>query len=184
MPGEIEAVIVKLFFSALALLKGAAIPAVPVYVLALLGLRARDTIGREMKWKWTASTLAVTFMLCWGAALLAYFYPLVLAAQEQGLGLLPPGIAPSQETLAASFIYGIFKVTLVAALAALLLLPLEFIGSYIHSVVREKLPKIPGSAQLLVSAYLTTLAGSFIVLFIVPQSVTGILYLLYYGFPA
>ncbi len=68
---------------------------------------------------------------------------------------------------------------------ALLLLPLEFAGSYIHSVVDRRMgKKTAGWLKLFATAYLTTLLASFITLFIIPQAVTGILYLLYYGFPA
>lgn len=184
MPGEFELIAVKLFFSALALLKGAAIPAVIVFFLALIGKAVRGTIEKEMKWKWLGSTLAVTFVISWCIVLLAYFYPIITASQEQGLGLMPSPIAPQLYDVMLSYLYGVLKVTLVAAVLCILLLPLELVGSYVHSVVCKKLGKLPSWLKLLASAYLVTLLGSFIVLFIVPQSVSGLFYLLYYGFPA
>ncbi|GEM_PF-5424457 len=184
MPGEFELIAAKLFFSALALLKGALAPAVIVFFLALIGKRVRGTIEKEMNWKWLGSTLAATFVISWCIVLLAYFFPIITASQEQGLGLVPSPIAPTLSGIALSYIYGVLKVTLVAAVLCVLLLPLELVGSYIRSVVEKKLGKLPSWSKLLVSAYIVTLLASFIVLFIVPQSVTGLLYLLYYGFPA
>ncbi len=187
MPGlldETAALAAKIFFSSITLLKGAIVPAFIVFALVLVGGRLRQVIEKETKWKWVLSTLATTFVVSWCIALLAYFYPIITASQEHGLGLLPSSIAPSLGDLVASYLYGVLKVTLVAAVVALLLIPLEFVGVYIHSVVDRRLAKLPAWVKLLATSYLTTLIASFIILFIVPEAVTGILFLLYYGFPA
>ena len=184
MSGELETIAAKLFFSLLALLKGALAPAIIIFFLALIGKAVRGAIEKEMKWKWLGSTLATTFVICWCLLLLVYFYPIITASQEQGLGLLPSPIAPQLPDVALSYIYGVLKVTLVAAVLCALLLPLELVGSYVHSTVEKRLGKLPSWLKLLASAYIVTLLASFIILFIVPQSVTGLLYLLYYGFPA
>lgn len=174
----------KTFFSVIDLLRGSIVPGLVVFVLVLVGRKLRQVIENETGWKWVVSTLLATFVISWLVFLAAYFYPVLIASQEQGLGLLPSTIAPSAGTVLSSFGYGLLKVTMVAGIVALLVLPLQFVGAYIHSRVDKKLGKANGLVKLLAATYLTTVIASALVLFVVPQAVTGILFMLYYGFPA
>ena len=181
---DLIALALKILLSGVDLLLTAIIPSIVVIVLAFLGLKVRDSIQKQLGWKWVSSTLVATSAVSWCVFLAAYFFPLITAMQEQGLGLLPSYLAPSAGAIAASFAYGLFKVTLTAIVTSVILLPLEFIGSYIYSEVSKKLgKKSSGFLKLAVSAYLTTLIGLAAMLFIVPQVATGLLYMLYFGFP-
>ncbi|VVB99106.1 Uncharacterised protein [uncultured archaeon] len=173
----------KIAVSFFELLKGSLLPSLIIFVLAIIGIGLRDRISAETKWKWLSSTLIVTFVICFCLSLLAYFYPLLSAAQEQGLGELPAYLASSPIEIIASFAYGIAKAALFAAVLALLLLPFELVGSYVNSVAAKNLGRKSNPLiGLAAASYIMTAIGFFIVFFIMPQALTGLLYLLYFGF--
>ncbi len=170
-----------LIFSILDLLKGAIPAAIVVFIGALIGRELRKKIGKATKWNWLASALATTFIILWLLVLALYFYPLLTALQESNVGEVPSIFAPSPSSLLVSYLYGLFKVTLSAAVISLLLLPLELAGLYIFESVSKKLPKMPGWANLAIACYLTSAVSSAIIIFLVPESISGIFFFIFHG---
>ncbi|MCR4335358.1 MAG: hypothetical protein NUV57_02365 [archaeon] len=171
----------NLLFSIIGLLKGSIIICIPVFILVLFGQELREKIEAETKKSWLITAFISTAIIIYILLLIAYFFPFIIASQELGLGEIPSIFAPDPVTLLISFIAGVLWVGVVTIVVSLLLMPFEFVGSYIHDVVSKKLGKKPQWLKLLISCYITSVFASAIILFLVPESITGLFYLLYYG---
>ena len=173
---------VELFiFSILDLLKGSLFLAIPIFLAMLAGKWLREKISKKTKWSWLLSALAATYGIVWVLVLILYFTPFLLALQESGLGQVPSMFAPPAGAVAASYISGLFKVTISALVISLLLMPLELIGAFINEFVNRKLPKANPLASLFITAYIASFVCAAIILFIIPEAITGLLFYIYYG---
>ncbi|MFH1390934.1 MAG: hypothetical protein ABIH20_01340 [Candidatus Diapherotrites archaeon] len=171
----------NLLFSIIGLLQGSIIVCVPVFILVLFGQELREKIEEETKKTWMTTAFIATIIMVYILLLIAYFLPFITASQEIGLGEVPSIFAPDPLTLLISFIAGVLWVGVVTIVVSLLLMPFEFVGAYIHEVVSKKLGKKPEWLKLLITSYLISVFASAIILFLVPEVITGIFYFLYYG---
>lgn len=171
----------NIILSLIDLLRGSITVAIPLFILLLIGQKFRKRIEKETKWSWIKSSFAATFIIMFILMLLGFFYPFLAATQEQALGEVPSIFAPSLDIILLSFVAGIFKALIVALVATLILMPLEFVGLYFHEVISKKLGKQPEWLKLLVTAYVSSVFGSAIILFLVPELIPGILFYLYFG---
>jgi len=169
-------------FSVIDLMRGSITVAIPLFFLLLVGQWLRKRIEKETKWSWMITALITTYLIIFVLLLVAFFLPFLIASQEQTLGEVPSIFAPSLTNLIAGFLFGVLRVALVAGVLTLILLPLEFVGAYFHEVVSKKLEKSPNWLKLLVTAYITSIFSSAIIIFFIPEAVTGFFYLLYFGF--
>ncbi|MAG17939.1 MAG: hypothetical protein CL944_00525 [Candidatus Diapherotrites archaeon] len=172
----------NLLFSVIGLLQGSIIIAVPVFILVLFGQELREKIEEETKKSWVTTTFITTIIMVYILLLITYFFPFIIASQEIGLGEVPSIFAPDPVTLLISFIAGVLWVGVVTIVVSLLLMPFEFVGAYVHEVVSKKLGKKPEWLKLAITSYLTSVFASAIILFLVPEAITGVFYFLYYGF--
>ena|SRR3989338_1344726 len=177
MPGPIE----SFLFSILDLARGSISVFLPVFIATLIGRLILKKTEKRMKWKWLSNAFAATFALLWIVILALYFYPVLTSLQETNVGETPSVFAPSATTLAASYVYGLFRVTVSALVISLLLLPLEFIGLFIFESLLRRFPELPEIANIALACYLTSAISAAIILFIIPEAPTGIFYFIFYG---
>ncbi len=172
-----------LVFSVLDLLKGSFIAAVPIFVIILAARWLLGKIQKKTKWNWLFCAFAATYAVLWVMLLFVYFIPFLLGLNQSisVQGEIPSVFAPPSGSYLMSFLYGLFKVTIAAAVISLLLLPLELIGSFIFEWVNKRLPKAHPLLGLFITTYLASIVGVAILLFIIPEAVTGVLFFIYYG---
>ncbi|HLC92705.1 MAG TPA: hypothetical protein VJH23_03285 [archaeon] len=170
-----------LLFSLLDLLKGSIVIAIPLFILIVIGKWLRERIQAKTKWTWLFSALAATFALVWTGILLLYFLPFLLALNESGIGEIPAMFAPSAGDVLASYIFGLVKVSVSAAVVSLVLMPFELIGAFIFEWVMKKRRKANKLVNLFIASYIASVISAAIVLFIIPEAVTGILFFIYFG---
>lgn len=168
--------------SLLSLLKGGLFVAIPLFFLILIGSALRKRIEKELKWNWVFTAFFATYFICLLGLLAIYFAPGLEALREQTLGEVPASIAPSLGTVVMAFFYGVFKVFVSTLVLSLLLMPLELVGLYMHTFFAEKLKKAHPILVLALTTYAISIFSSVVVLFIIPESVTGFIYLLFFGF--
>lgn len=171
----------NLLFSLLGLLKGSLVVFIPVFILVLTGKALRKKIQSKTKWKWFPSALASTFILVWMLILIAYFVPFLEGLSEQSLGEIPASFAPPPAAILYSYVYGLARVTISAAVVCLILMPLEFAGLFVFESLSKRFPKSPEWIRLLATSYIAALFSSAVFLFIIPEAVTGLLFFIYFG---
>ncbi|MEK6958022.1 MAG: hypothetical protein AABW99_03530 [archaeon] len=173
--------ITDLFLSVLDILRGSIVPTIPVFLAVLFASWLRKKIEKETKRSWIATLLASTIIVMYFILLFAYFIPYLAALQQSNVGEIPSPFAPSLAGLVAGFVFGALWVFVVAVVASLILLPLEFVGAFIYEYVSKKLGKQPGWLKLLIATYISVAVASAAIIFIVPWLLPGFLYFLYYG---
>ncbi|MCR4368658.1 MAG: hypothetical protein NUV67_02000 [archaeon] len=174
----------NLFLSLLGLLWGSITVAIPLFVLVVIGKILREKIAEKTQRSWLVTAFISTFLLTFVLFLAAYFFPFLLSSQAEAVGELPSIFAPSATDILISYIYGILKAAITALVVSLLLMPLEFVGAYVHSVVCEKTApkkKNAGILQLALTSYAMAVFSSAMLIFIVPEAIPGIFFFLYYG---
>lgn len=171
----------QIFFSIIDLLKGSVTVAVPLFALIAIGSFVRKRFENALRTNWFFSALASTLLIVWILLALVYFYPNLQALQEQQVGIVPSPFAPSVLDVAYSIALGFVKVSVAAIVLSFLLMPLEFAGLYIHTEIAKKYKKLNPIALLAATSYVCAVFGSAIVLFLIPQAVTGFFYFLYFG---
>jgi len=171
----------NLVFSIFDLLKGSIIITIPIFLLLLVGQKLRKRIESETKWNWLTSAFVATLIINFILLLVAYFFPLVTALQEVSIGQIPSVFAPSVTSLLGLFVFGVIWVGIVSVILSLLLMPLEFAGLFFYEFVSKKLKKQPDWVKLLATAYISAVFSSAVILFLVPEAITGFFYLLYFG---
>jgi hypothetical protein len=171
-----------IFGSIVSLLKGSFFVAIPLFFLILLGSIIRKKIEKELKWNWIFSAFFTTYFICSIGLIFVYFVPVIESLREQSLGEIPSTVAISFGTIVLAFLYNAFKVFFSALVLSLLLMPLELVGLYMHSFFLQKMKKAPRILVLALTVYAISIFSSFVILFIIPESVVGFIYLLFFGF--
>jgi len=171
-----------IFGSVVSLLKGSFFVAIRVFFLVLVGSAIRKMIEKELKWNWIFSAFFATYLICVTGLIIVYFVPVIESFREQSLGEIPSPVALSFDTIVLAFFYNVFKVFFSALVLSLLLMPLELVGLYMHSFFSQKLKKTLKILVLAITTYAISIFSSFVILFIIPESVVGFIYLLFFGF--
>ncbi len=173
--------LLEIFSSAVTLAKGSFLISVPVYLLAVAVAFVRKKIIESGIKNWLYSSFISTALILFVLFFIAYFYPALTAMQEQEIGKVPSIIAPSATETIASILFGAWKVVATTLLVSAILMPFELIGSYIHSKVVEKFPKLNDYARLYLTCFACSIIGTIVILFIIPELPTGVIYFLYFG---
>ncbi len=171
----------NLVFSAIDLLKGSLIIAIPVFVFAVAGKLLREKIAKATKWPWIISALAATFSIMWLVLMAAYFVPFLDALGSSGVGETPSAFAPPQSAIFLSYIAGLLKVVLAAAVASLLLMPLELVGAFAYDWLSKKYKKTNQYIRVFAAVFVASLVAAALLLFIVPEALQGFIFYFYFG---
>lgn len=172
----------NLLFSAVDLLRGSLYIVPPLFVLVAAGRWLNSKIRASTKWSWVSTAFLSTFTVMLLAVLFAYFLPILDALQTQSIGEVPEPFAPSLGTMLASFAFGLVKAVAAALVISVLLMPLEFVGLSIFEAISRRLPKMHPLVSLALTCYIAAIVSAAVILFIVPEAITGMLYFIYFGF--
>lgn len=173
-----------LIFSLQGLLQGSAITALPVFILAIIGAALRRKLAGRFRLSWLNSAFLATYILVLIIAFALYFTPLVASL---GQGYEVP--LPFQEPLGFQALVLLavpLRLALVCIALALLLMPLELIGSLVSDSLNQRFPKINYYLNSLASVFVAVFIAALLALWLLPEvfgidAITGVLYLLFYG---
>ncbi|MEM4262040.1 MAG: hypothetical protein QXI10_03680 [Candidatus Diapherotrites archaeon] len=174
-------VIESLITSIIGMAKGSFYVSIPVYLLVIIGNFIKNKVQESGIKSWLASSFIATNLVLFVILFLAYFLPVISSLQENEIGIIPSTIAPTPTTILSNFLWGVIKVILATLLLSTILMPLELIGSYIHSKIVTKFPKLNNYIRLYLTSLICSFLGSLIVLFIIPELPTGFFYFLYFA---
>jgi len=169
----------SIIFSILELLKGSLIVAIPVFVFIFIGQKLRKKIAEQTSWSWFTSAIVSSFFIVFSLLLIIYFLP-QFSTSFSPIGEVPSIFSGDFAAIITIYVASVLKVLFVALVLTVILMPLEFVGLYFHSVISKKLKKYPGWAKLLATAYASSVFASAIILFLIPEAITGFFYLLYF----
>ncbi len=173
--------IASVLFSIIDILKGALVVSLPVFFIVLFAQFLRKKISEETNWSWTISAFATTFLVLYFLIAIAYFYPFLVASQEMPIKEIPEMFAPEIGSVFSAFIFGAIRSGFAALIASILIMPAEFVGLFIFEAVFEKKEKKQKWMKTAVAVYSTTLLCSVVLIFVIPEALTGFIYLLYFG---
>lgn len=169
------------FFSLLDLLKGSVIFSIPVFVFVFTAIFVRKSLAKKYKWAWFKSSIVTTYFLVFSLVLVIYVLPIVdVNNSVQNYPILPE-LAPTPLEIATPIILQFFRLLVVALILTFILMPLEFVGLFLFEKISQKI-----KAAYSVHIFLTVLASTFfslaIILFLMPWIVSGIIFLIFFGF--
>ncbi|HLD58327.1 MAG TPA: hypothetical protein VI977_01640 [archaeon] len=159
---------------------------VPVFLVSLPVLFAKERIAKKFSLNWFQSALITTYLAVTIILIFLYLYPYALGfSQSQIAGQTAPSILATtpQDILIAVFL-GIIKILTTALILTVLLLPFEFFAVFAAEKLKEAKisgKEIPLLAQTFAAAFCTCLLALIIVFFIFPWTVNGIIFLIYWG---
>lgn len=171
----------NLIYTLIDLLKGAIPASILVFFLVFIGRKLIKKVEEITKRSWLVNALFTTFIILWFLIMLAYFFPVLTAFNSSAVGEIPSAFAPSLASILGAYALGIARVTISAAVVSILLLPLEFIGLYLFEELSKKFKKYPDYAVLALTVYLVVVVSSAIIIFLIPESITGLLFFIYFG---
>ena len=172
-------IIENIIFSIIDLLKGSINITIPLFFILLVAQFLRKKIEAETKKSWLITAFVTTVLISFILLLIAYNLPFLFLSTASA-GEVPSMFASDFFVLAGVFLASVIKVFFVSIVFSLVLMPFEFMGVFFHSVICEKLAKYPNWLKLLVTSYVSTVFASAVILFLVPEAITGFLYFLYF----
>ena len=172
-------IIENILFSIIDLLRGSVNIAIPVFFILLVGQFLRKKIEDETKKSWLITAFVTTVLISFTILLIAYNLPFLFLSTES-VGEVPSMFASDFFVLVGVFVSSVIKVLFVSIVLSFVLMPFEFVGVFFHSVICEKLAKYPNWLKLLVTSYVSTVFASAVIIFLVPEAITGFLYFLYF----
>ncbi len=163
------------------LLKVSALTVLPVFVLALLTNAVRKRLAAAKGWSWIKSAFVATFLILAILINLIYWPDWLSTLGTAGYGEIPPEFRYTLPETVFGYAMNLARLLFVALLLTLLALPVEMTALY----WKEHCQKAYG-----LKGWLSTLAGLFctlflawgVVLLLFPWSITGVLYLIFFGF--
>lgn len=170
--------------SLLGLLQGSVLTTAPVFAVTLAAAALRKKLAARFGLSWIKSSFIVTYLTVLVISALLYFSPLVASLGE---GIYVP--APFQNELWVSALSALavpLRLVLVCLAFAVLLLPLELIGSLVFDASKQRWPKINYYLNVLISVFVTVVIAALLAIWLLPavfgiDVITGVLYMLFYG---
>ena len=172
-------------FSVVDFLKLAIMLAVPTYVFTAIGAWLKGKLCEKFKLSWLKGAAASTFAVFFVLLTALYLFPYVSAFGTETIGAVPEFAQATLDVVLLQGVLLVVRLLLIAALLALLVLPLELAGSYALEALRAKYPALNYYAALLVSVFAVSLLAVFLLLFVIPpiiggDAVTGLVYLVFF----
>ena len=171
---------IELALSMLDFLRGAFIYSIPVFLFTMVAVVARRLAAKRFKMSWITSTMLVTFFMTLSLVTALYLSPIIQAFQEPSY-TLPPELESPLSEKAYSVALQAIRLVAVSVVLSLLLLPLELAGSFVF----EWLSKKTGwtfIVRLYAAVFVATLLAAYFAFFVFPFAISGIVYMIFYGF--
>ncbi len=180
--------LLNLLFSLIDLAKGSLIFSIPVYLIVLIGVFLRRFFEKKYKLNWFKSSLAATYLLMFALPFFLYISFPAASFGEVTIGEIPYTARPIGE-LVFPIILSFIRLLVVAAVLTLMLLPLEFVGVFIFDkqikrlalIKSKKWSKLNYFINLYISVFILSLFTAFVILFLFPWILPGVIYLIFFG---
>ncbi|AJF60211.1 MAG: hypothetical protein J4224_01585 [Candidatus Diapherotrites archaeon] len=166
-------------FSLIDLLKGSFISSVPVFIFVFFASKVRRAIAGKYKWSWFKSGFITTYLLIFSLILVLYLQPALPLLQSDPFGETPVEFqTPVLELLLIALIQ-LVRLLVVALVLSFIVLPLEFIGLFLHEKIKKSF-KFHWALKLYLTVFIVTLLASIFVLFFAQWIISGTLAFIYY----
>lgn len=172
--------VLDILFGLIELVKGAFLLSIPVFVFVFIAIFVRRALAKKYKWNWFKSSIITTYFLVFSLVFVLYALPILQVLTIPGQIVFPE----FQPTILEQFVPLVIqfaRLLIVALLLTFLLMPIEFVGLFLFEKISEK-TKHAFSVRLFATVFITMAVVSIVFLFIAPWIVTGILYLIFFGF--
>lgn len=170
----------ELLLSVIDFLRGAFIYSLPVFLFTMVAVVARRLAAKRFKLSWITSTMLVTFFMTLSLVTALYLSPIIQAFQEPSY-TLPPELEPSILEKAYFVFLQAVRLLAVSVVLSLLLLPLELVGSFFFDWLSKK-TNWTFVVRLYAAVFATTLLAAYFAFFVFPFMLSGIVYMIFYGF--
>jgi len=172
-------VLIDLVFSLFNLLKGSFVWAIPLFFITFIFSLVQKKLMEKFSLSWFKSALLITYTVLFFAVAFIYLFPYSLALLETTVGPAPAQLQLSFEDQLLIAAIALLKVVFLPLLFTILILPFEFIASFVRETV-EKRFKQHYAVNLFIGVFVSTAIGAFILLSN-NWIFTGLLYLLYWS---
>ena len=177
----------KLLFSAIDLLKGSLVFSLPVFVVVLIAVFFGKFLMKKYKFNWLSAAGLTTYVFTAIILFIIYFTPILQSLGQTTIGTVPDMFQPTPQEIVGQILGVPARLLIVSLFVALLLLPLEFVGSYVYDFLSKKYSKLNHYVRAFAAVFAATLFAWFLILFIFQlvfgiDLITGLLYLIFYGF--
>ncbi|HIH16758.1 MAG TPA: hypothetical protein HA252_05105 [Candidatus Diapherotrites archaeon] len=162
------------------LLRLSALTVLPAFVLALLTNALRKRLAAGFQWTWLKSALVALFLVAFALINLVYWPDWLSTLGKATYGEIPPEFRPTLPETVFGYVMVEARLLFVALVLALLALPLAFTALYWKEHCQRKWG-LRGWLSTLAGLYCTLFLAWAVVLLVFPWSITGILYLVYFG---
>lgn len=172
---------VSIALGILELFRIAIIITIPVFLIAIAALFLRKTLSERFKLNWVKGTLLANYIVIAIIIAIAYILPYSLGFAESGLAKIemPSVLAITPAEILLVTVLSIIKILISTLIITVLVLPLEFFGSFMLEKLKER--QLPELAKLFITAFATCLLATIIILFVFPWIINGIIFLVYWG---
>jgi len=153
-------------FSLIDLLRGSFINSLLVFIFVFFAVKVRRSLSRQYKWSWFKSSFITTYLLVFSLILVLYLIPIIEVVRENPEfgGSVPVEFQIPVNELFASAVVQIIRLLVVALVLSFMLVPLEFVGLYIHQQIVKKF-KFHWAIKLYLAVFLTTLLSFAFIIF-------------------
>jgi len=176
-----ENLLLDILVSVFDFIRGAFLLSIPVFILFLIGLFfSKKFLEKKFKLNWMQKTFASSFFVFVLILLVVFVWPALEAFLVVDLGVVPE---PLRMTLGEFFyLVGsvLIKMLAVAFILSIFILPLAFVGAFAFDVLSKKF-KWNKFINFFLSCFIATAIGYFIVLFLFPWIIAGVIYWVYFG---
>ncbi len=170
-----------ILFSILDLLKGSLIFSIPVFAFVFIAIFVQKALSKKYQWTWFKSSAITTYFFMFSLASVLYVLPIIdVFTTTQTVSVLPE-FAPTPLEIVLPIILQFVRLLVVALILSFILMPLEFVGLYLFEAISKK-TKVSYSVRLFLAVFLSTLFTLAITIFLAPWIITGLIYLIFFGF--
>ncbi len=169
------------FNSVLDLLRAAALTTLPAFVLALAINALRKALVHRYQWTWMKSAFVATFLVFAVLVNLVYWPDWLSTVGQAAYGQLPPEIQPTAASNALGYAFNEARLLFVALLLTLLAFPVELVTLYFKEHA-ERRHGVKGLLAALAGVFMASFLAWAAILFLFPWAVSGVLYLIFFGF--
>jgi hypothetical protein len=142
---------------------------------------------KKYKFSWLSAAALTSYVFTAIIVFAIYFTPVLQSLGQSTMGEVPEMFQPSAQEIAGQILGVPARLLIVSLFVALLLMPLEFVGSFIYDSLGKKYPKLNHYIRAFAAVFCATLFAWFLILFVFQMIlgidlITGLLYLIFYGF--
>ncbi len=154
---------------------------VPVFLVSIPALLAKERLAKKFNLNWIQSALITTYLALTIILIFLYLYPYALGffESETASETAPSILATTPQDMLVAVFLGIIKILSTALVLTVLALPFEFFAAFVLEKLKEL--KIHALAKNFITAFCSCLLALIIVFFVFPWAFSGIIFLIFWG---